>query len=139
MPMGITDGSNAAAGQVGEYLSSVVSTAVTLTAGGYTVVGTLSLTAGDWDVWGEADFNLTTSSTQQIAAMIATTTGQPNLGDAASRYQNVVNSAGGANFFVPMSLARINVSATTTLYLNMFIQNGMSGGGTGKLCARRRR
>lgn len=48
MPMGVTDGSNAAPGQVGEYLS-FNSGQITNVASG-TDIGPLSLSPGDWDV-----------------------------------------------------------------------------------------
>src|SRR5215472_78024 len=48
---GVTDGSNAAAGQIGEYLTVALSS-VAMPSGGWQSIGSLALTAGDWDVWG---------------------------------------------------------------------------------------
>ena len=51
---GVTDGSDAAAGQFGEVISSIVlGPGVTLTTIVPATVTTISLTAGDWDVQGE--------------------------------------------------------------------------------------
>ena len=51
---GVTNGSNAAAGNVGEYLAATVASgaAVALTSGGNRDIASLALTAGDWDVDG---------------------------------------------------------------------------------------
>ena len=51
MPPGITDGSNAAAGQVGQF-TSVTNTTLALTSGAVTSLATLNLGAGEWDVLG---------------------------------------------------------------------------------------
>lgn len=51
--MGVTDGSNASAGQVGEYLTANGSNAG-LVSLAQTDIATLTLTAGDWDVTGSA-------------------------------------------------------------------------------------
>lgn len=53
--VGTTTNNNANAGSVGEYLSNTGS-AVSLTSGSPTTVATITLTAGDWDVWGSAQY-----------------------------------------------------------------------------------
>jgi len=57
---GTTAGDNALPGQIGEYLTAqrLQANAVALTTGTSTVVATLALTPGDWDVWGNAGFSL---------------------------------------------------------------------------------
>ena len=55
--IGVVDGSDAAPGFVGEVISNSVPTANAVTlaaAGAYADICTLSLTAGDWDVYGDA-------------------------------------------------------------------------------------
>lgn len=54
--MGVTDGTDAAAGQVGEYLTASGGP-VTLTTNATANVATLNLTAGDWDVSGLVSFS----------------------------------------------------------------------------------
>jgi len=51
---GVTDGSDAAAGDIGEYLTASASTPLTNAASANVV--SLSLTAGDWDVSGHVQF-----------------------------------------------------------------------------------
>jgi hypothetical protein len=52
--LGRTDGGNAPAGVVGEFVSSTVASgsAVSLTSGTTANVTSIALTPGDWDVWG---------------------------------------------------------------------------------------
>jgi hypothetical protein len=52
---GITDASNAFAGNIGEYTSTLVTSgsAINLADGVATNITSLALTAGDWDLWGE--------------------------------------------------------------------------------------
>jgi hypothetical protein len=54
---GVTDGSDAAAGQIGEYMSASGSAA--MTSGTAATVASLSLTAGDWEVSGQVTINYT--------------------------------------------------------------------------------
>ena len=76
---GVTDASNATAGQVGEQVQSLVQTAVTMGPGGTQVVlTTIALTAGDWDVSamvtafsssGVASFELGISTTGTLSGL----------------------------------------------------------------------
>lgn len=113
---------NASAGNIGEYISStvLVGAAVGLTSGIPVNVTSISLTAGDWDVWGLIDFNptATTTSTQFIAwisTVSATFPTQPN-GGALSR---LVGSFG-AQALTDLSAGfkRLSLSGTTTVYLS---------------------
>jgi hypothetical protein len=53
---GVTDASNAIAGNVGEFLSASQATATALTTATTLNLATLSLSPGDWDVWGQIIF-----------------------------------------------------------------------------------
>jgi hypothetical protein len=53
---GVTNGSDAAAGQVGEYRSASNTAGSALVTGVSLNVATLALSAGDWDVWGQTIF-----------------------------------------------------------------------------------
>jgi hypothetical protein len=74
---GVTDGSTASAGVVGEFLS--VNTAATSIASNTTTNGaTVTLTAGNWEVFGNSTFNFTgttVSAGSTIATGISLTTG----------------------------------------------------------------
>jgi hypothetical protein len=90
---GVTDGSDAAAGQIGEYLVATAS-GVALATNVQATVVSLPLTAGDWDVTGDVAFHITgaTSShygagvdaiAQEIIATIPTGSGTWRLGSGA--------------------------------------------------------
>jgi hypothetical protein len=104
--VGVTDGSDAVAGKVGEYMTATASGIALVNNTPINVVS-LSLTAGDWDVAGNAQFS--TGSGQHsdfgvgldgidtlIAATFPTTTLTQGMNAALRRY---------------------NVTATTTVWL----------------------
>ena len=61
---GVTDGSNAPAGQIGEVISAVNSAGSGIAAGTPGNVASLNLTPGDWDI--SADIHFTASATMTI-------------------------------------------------------------------------
>lgn len=118
---GVTTNSNAAAGNIGEYISSsiAVGSAVSLTTAVGANVTSISLTAGDWDVWGVVMFteNVATVVTQTFGSINTTSAtygGQPNGGGSATWAGSVTGA--------PTSLGglkmRQSLATTTTLYLN---------------------
>jgi len=74
--VGATDGSEATAGQVGEFKSVSVSAGAPVAMGSYAAVNVTSLTldAGDWDVWGNVVFSPdVTTAIAAITGWISTT------------------------------------------------------------------
>jgi hypothetical protein len=69
--MGVTDGSNAAAGQIGEFLSST-GPAVSIGSGANTTLTSIALTAGDWDVWGTVQMVAGVSASNLVASVSTT-------------------------------------------------------------------
>lgn len=142
--IGTTTNDSAAAGSVGETIEStvLVGAAVSMTSPNAANVTSISLTAGDWDVWG----NVATSAnalttTTLLAAWISTTSATvptiPNSG-AYTQYQSAV-PAGGA-IVVSAGSRRLSLSGTTTVYLSalaVFATNTLST--YGYIGARRRR
>jgi hypothetical protein len=130
---GVTDGSNAAAGNVGEYIESVVlsAAAVTLTTGTPRAVTSVTLTAGDWDIWGNIGFNSTGTVQNQFGAI----NNAVSFPDAAY-YAAILAATNG--FTVPHR--RYSLTATTTI--NLVAQCGFTTGtatACGVLSARRAR
>jgi hypothetical protein len=125
--VGTTTNNNAAAGSVGEVISSVVaSTTVTLTTNTAANVTSISLTAGDWNVWGNVVFDGNSATTVVYhAGWISTTSAtlpanniyasKPYSGAGTAIYSALVDS-----FVVP--LQRISIAGTTTVYLS--VQSG---------------
>lgn len=140
---GTTTNNNAAAGNVGEYISSVVaSPGITLTNNIPANVTSISLTAGDWDVSGEAWINVGAGGATQITAAITSTSATIPAGPAVgiSRAQMMVAIPVSTNQMMPLSGTRVSIAATTTFYLVAFA--AFPSGTTtayGKMEARRRR
>lgn len=127
--VGTTTATNADAGSVGEVISSIILTgsAVAVSPSGTTVnVTSISLTAGDWDVWGDVNANSSASSTSitNLAAGITTVSATLPVGAINTSVDYlpspvsqswVVGTTGiPGNTLAP---CRINISATTTIYL----------------------
>lgn len=143
---GVTDGSDAAAGIVGEFLSANVqsTSAVSLVSGTAKTVTSLSLTAGDWDVWALAGFHPVAGSTNanNLAAGLSTTTNtlpsEPWLGGYASL--GIVNQLTSGDYNLAIPSIRVNISSTTTYYLvEQCAFSSSTMGGYGAIMARRRR
>lgn len=110
--VGTTTNDNAGAGYVGQVISNTAA-AVALTSTVVANVTSVSLTAGDWDVFGSIRFvpaaGTTTASTEtSISSTSAThdafsTAGGARLATVASAY--------------PAPTARISLASTTTIYL----------------------
>lgn len=117
--VGISDGSSAAAGNVGELIDSSVSSATNTGANGvWANITTISLTAGDWDVSGSVEFAINGSTITAVAAAISLFSGNTTTDQASGK-----NSVNG---LPPISTAdcvnsiprfRVSISATTTVYL----------------------
>src|SRR4030095_1833084 len=110
---GKANASPGTAGCVGEYLTAQNVTSLPLTSGTAATLNSISLTAGDWDVWAKALW--TTGGTIGNAEM-ELWTGTTISGTPA---QYITQAAPGAtvSFSVSMPAMRINVAATTTINL----------------------
>jgi len=142
---GVTDGSDAATGQVGEFLSTVVlvGSGVALTTDTHANAGSLSITAGDWDVSAELWFlagNLATGSYLDgwINTTSATAPTTPALGTGRNEFFygtgiNISNSL----LILGITPVRVSISSTTTYYFGA--RAGFTVGMTlfGKITARR--
>lgn len=120
--IGTTAADNAAAGKVGELLSSANATAVAMTTATVTQIQSLSLTAGDWDVWGAFYTAVTGTTVNSIvecqlhpttATIVAPTTAQ--LTSIASLPG--LNVTGQATY-LNTGISRWNVSGATNVFLN---------------------
>lgn len=120
--IGTATNNNAAAGSVGEYVSSVIASgsAVALTTAVPANITSISLTAGDWDVTGAVDY-VVTGATNLVFALgsLSTTSATVDVTPtnvAAMGY----NAAGMIPAFAPricLPTWRVSISATTTIYL----------------------
>lgn len=123
--IGTTTNDNAAAGSVGEYISStvLVGSAVSLTTSTTTNVTSISLTAGDWDVWGVINYALAagttiTTLTGSINTVSATNPTVPGFGSyVLDVWRSGSEIVGASNLIRPLGTSRISLASTTTVYL----------------------
>lgn len=142
--VGTATNDNAPAGSVGEYVSATLGSgsAVSLTNGTPANITSISLTAGDWDVWGEIQliFSSGTAYTLYVGGthtISATLPAAPDLSrNGWTGASQTIPSAVGNGFVVGMK--RFSLASTTTIYL--VCQMGFTAGSPtayGVLAARR--
>lgn len=122
--VGTTAGGNAPTGDVGEYQTNTT-TATAMTTSTVANCTSVSLTAGDWDVSGTANF-AAGSGAAVTYIMSGINTASATLG-ALGTFQQLTN-LGTANVdYLSAPTTRVNVSATTTVYL---VGESVFSGGT---------
>jgi hypothetical protein len=139
---GTATNDNAAAGNVGEVMTATVSN-LALTTATPANVGSVTLTAGDWEVRGDVWFNAASGTTTTIASAGTSTTSANFPGSATDggRDQVIPESSTGTNgqsVVLPVGVDRYSVAGNTTVYL--VCQAAFTGGtlqGNGKITARR--
>lgn len=122
---GTNTNDNASAGNVGEYISSDLpfGSSKTLTSTTALDLTSISLTAGDWDVWGSVAFDSasgTTTATLLRGWISSVSTTQPAAlenGGALASAQYPATLAISSDVVIPIGMARFSLSTTTTLYL----------------------
>jgi hypothetical protein len=116
---GVTDGSDATAGFVGEYTSSTTATYANCAATTqYGNVVSMSLTAGDWDLTGQIQFTLNgaTANADFIVA-VSTFSGNTTTDHVAGKnFLNVATPTAANNSGGNVS-HRLNLTSTQTVYL----------------------
>jgi len=121
--IGTTTNNDAAALSVGQLVSSVIvaGSAVSLTTATPANVTSISLTAGDWDVWGNVTFipAATTNVVQARGWISSTSITEPD----ASLYSGIQNPAAGevpaGNFGFGVPSQRLSLAGTTTIYMSV--------------------
>jgi hypothetical protein len=140
--VGTTTNNSANAGSIGEYVTGqvLVPSAVTLTSGTSANIVSISLTAGDWDVWGTLGFTATAATSYQgyISTTSATIPASSAWPANGSIVFDTTSRTGGAAITIPS--IRLSLTSTTTVFLvaNIVVSSGTIGG-YGMLQARRRR
>jgi hypothetical protein len=137
---GTATNDNAAAGRIGEYVSSTAS-GVTLTDSTYIDVTSISLTAGDWDVVANLSATPPAAGITSARIGISTTSGNSATGLTNGDTQITWNMVTTATSVTGKSIApvRASLSATTTYYLKGYAQSTGAGNatGAGRISARR--
>lgn len=118
---GVTNASTASAGKVGEVISSTIAiaSATSLTTATAKSITSISLTAGDWEVWGNIGFiaaagTLATILEGSISTLNNTQATSPNGG---AYFRNALAYTVAETQICPIGRTIINISATATYYL----------------------
>lgn len=117
---------SAGAGKLGEFIESSVS-AVAIANSTTTRTTTISLTAGDWDVW--ASLNLApagSTAVNNVASVIGLTDAVLSAVSAGASFnpQPISFTGGGPSW--PVGKARVSVAGPTSIYLNSFVGYSVS-------------
>jgi len=128
---GVTDASEASAGNVGEF-NETTGTGQTISTSTENMM-TLTLTAGDWDLFASSEFN---GSSASYMVIVLTTTSKGTTGILGKNKQNVdINSTTGlGQGFLRI---RVNVNSGTTYYLTGSVNSGTGAWYNGYMAARR--
>ena len=126
---GVTDGSDAAAGQIGEYLTATAS-GIALTNNAAVNIVSLDLTAGDWDVSGHVQFNAGAGTHNFYAAAVGAI-------DGLETQINATVSTGAVTQGLSTATRRYSETATVTVWL--VAQAGFTGSMTASGVIRARR
>lgn len=122
LTQGTKAGGDASSGYVGEFISSVIlaGSAIPANNGSPTDITMITLSAGDWDVWGNIVFHGSTGLTQFYGWTNTTSGTQPDL--AYVTVSALTTNYGG----FPVPIRRINVTSPQIMYLT----GNMTGTGT---------
>lgn len=137
---GTSTNDSAAAGMVGEYISTLVpsSSSVSFTTATVTVVGSISLTAGDWDVEGNVNLTSATATVTAASAGIASSVAMPS--DGTEVFSNVKITLLSGTDGITLPRKRISIPSSATI--NLLASSTFSAGtvaGFGAITARRAR
>lgn len=141
--IGTSTNDNAAAGCVGEYQESEVpiGSEFSITTGVTFDVTHLSLTPGDWNVWGTIAFDNGSGATvfsSMIGWVNSTSVSQPSSSGKGGLIR-LTYSMTGNEVIAPVGQRRFSLSATTNVYLSGVSNFTNTAAAHGIICARRAR
>lgn len=134
---------NANAGNLGQLLEStvLVASSVSLTDNAAKTVTSITLTPGDWDVWGTVAYNsnVATVMTVAVGALNTTTDTLPTIPNGGG-YTSWVGSGNGPAISAGMMRVTVAAGATTVVYLIAYSRFTVNvNAAYGYIGARRRR
>lgn len=136
--VGTTTNNNANAGSVGEFVTAT-GTAVSLTTSTQANITSVSLTAGDWDVYGNVVYTPAGSTVLSQAAASVSSTSATLMASPNQTLSNY-NTAAGTGQTQAAPSVRFSLASTTTVFLVGFaIFSTSTLTATGIIQARRRR
>lgn len=132
---------SASAGQVGEFISAEVASGSAVAVGNNTAgnIASISLTAGDWDVWGNIGVTFSGGAGTGATGWISTTSAAvPTDFSNGGAFASISGTTMSAAVF-PTGTRRLSLASTTTVYLSILAVFTSSATGYGFIGARRRR
>jgi hypothetical protein len=141
--IGTITNDSAAAGSVGEYVSSTIAQASATSALNNTVtnITSISLTAGDWDVCGQTSWTATSSPVVNVlqGGINTSNSSMPTIGQYTS-ISPLTTAVQTADQTITVPCTRASLASTTSYYLNADQSVGSGSMKTyGTIWARRRR
>jgi hypothetical protein len=117
---GVTDGSDAPAGQIGEFITAALASgsAITLTSLTATNIVSISLTAGDWDVEGSARFTNASVTLSNIQAWVSQASA--TVPPAGGNGMTLVTGPNFGNSALSTGSLRFSLASAATVYLSVF-------------------
>lgn len=127
--VGVTDASDAAAGNIGEFMQAKQVTPQSLTTATTINLVSIALTAGDWDLSGVVGFtgNSTTLTGELIAISSTSLNFVPNDGSEENSSTQRFTTLAAGFFTIPLPPFRVSISSPTTYYL---VVQAVFGSGT---------
>jgi len=141
---GVTDGSNAAAGAIGEYFEQTF-TSVAVAANTVVSVVSLSLGAGDWRVWGNILYTNTASMTGVAAGTIRVQLMTGAAVTPAAPYESVYSYSSASQAAMPAAFTNgvpvptRRFSSASAMMVYFVCQAAAAGTASGFIAAERRR
>lgn len=138
---GTATNDNAAAGNVGEYVTTSTVTGVNLSNNTVANITSITLSAGDWDISGMASLTVGGAATASFFEAQIDTTSASFGSPVESGTAIVLQVSMSANFVEQIALptVRASIAASTTFYLNVEATITAASTGGGRLRARRMR
>jgi len=135
--IGTTTNDNAATGYIGEIVTSTVASGagVSLVSNTAKTITSISLTAGDWDVFGMVGAFSNTSISSVIAGVSVTT----NTDGAEDAITYAAPISGNQTLQPVIPTIRVSIASTTTIYLVCKVSFAGTCVGYGRITARRAR
>lgn len=130
--IGTTTNDNAAAGNVGEIITTGTIGATSLSNGVLTDIGSVTLTAGDWMLYGQIFFHNTTNVNTQAVGAVTTTSGNSFTGavQGVTRMDTTPSTLTGDDYGLNIT-QRASLSGSTTYYLKAFLNFSVGTGQAG--------
>lgn len=121
--VGTTTNDNAASGYVGQFITANVASGSGVNVPNTTAtnITSISLTAGDWLVWGNVGLIASAGTTSTVQVSWVNTTSASIPTDAAGgKNQQEYSAPAGSSTYLPTGLIRVSINTTTTVFLSCF-------------------